>query len=486
MPPSPWWLRAAVGFACAAAVSCAANPTTGKREVPVMSEAQQIQAGTRSDAEVRRQLGVYDDPGLQAYVQDVGRRVAAVSERPGLPWHFAVVDVAAVNAFALPGGYVYISRGILPYLADEAELACLIGHEIGHVAGGHAARQYTRATASRLGPPGLGVFVPEARRFGGVASRALLGLLFLEYSREDEVEADSLAARYAARAGWDPAGVGAMLATLARLGEAADRRGIPSWSMTHPDPAGGVSDVVPTVGDLLASAGAARWIIGREAYLPRIDGIVFGDNPREGFVRGEEFVHPDLGFVLRFPPGWQVSHDRAQVVIGQPDRKRFLVARAAARADSVPLSAFAREDMAKAGLRGTDQHPLTVNGLQAVIGLYRGKVDGIGRATVRAAHIADGGRVYVVAGLARSGDFAAADPLFMAAIRSFRRLDPQEAAGIRPSRIALYVARPGDTWGSIARATGGIVMPEALAALNSLDVADSPLPGSRVKVVVGG
>ena len=168
-PTSPLALRL-LPFAAAAAIAataCATNPATGKKEISLMSEAQEISLGQQMDAEVRREMGVYNDPELQRYVEGVGMKLARASQRPELPWHFTVVDEPAVNAFALPGGYIYVTRGILPFLHDEAQLAGVLGHEIGHVTARHSAQQYTKATSAGVGLALLGIFVPETQPLAG-------------------------------------------------------------------------------------------------------------------------------------------------------------------------------------------------------------------------------------------------------------------------------------------------------------------------------
>src|SRR5215203_6281005 len=160
--------------------ACAVNPATGKKEISLMSEAQEIQMGQQADVQVKQEMGVYNDPELQAYVSDVGMRLARSSERPNLPWHFTVVDEPAVNAFALPGGQIYVTRGILAFLKDEEQLAGVLGHEIGHVTARHSAQQYTKATGAGVGLTLLSIFVPEARPLQGAAESAL-SLLFLKY-----------------------------------------------------------------------------------------------------------------------------------------------------------------------------------------------------------------------------------------------------------------------------------------------------------------
>ena len=245
--------------------ACATNPATGKRQVALMSEAQEISIGQEQDAEVKKEMGIYNDPALQEYVSNIGMTLAKASERPNLPWHFTVVDVPAINAFALPGGYIYITRGILPFLDNEAELAGVLGHEIGHVTARHAVQQYTRSVGGTIGLVALGIFVPQARPLGDVSSQAL-GLLFLKYGRGDELQADELGTRYTSRTGWDPAGVPGMLSTLGRLEDAqGEKKGVPNWLSTHPEPLARVEQIEPVVRKIKAEAPNAEYRRDRDA-----------------------------------------------------------------------------------------------------------------------------------------------------------------------------------------------------------------------------
>ena len=283
------------------AAACATNPATGKRQINLMSEAQEISAGQEADAQVKKEMGIYNDANLQEYVSGIGMRLAMVSERPTLPWHYTVVDSPVVNAFALPGGYIYITRGILPFLNDEAQLAGVLGHETGHVTARHSAQQYTRAIGGTIGLVALGIFVPGARPFGQLAEQGL-GVLFLKYSRGNELQADQLGARYASRANWDPAGVPDMLATLGRIDEASGQtKGIPNWLETHPEPLARVKEIQPEVQQL--SAGRTGFVRNQDALFRAVDGIIYGDNPDQGIVRGTAFIHPPLRFRIDFPNG---------------------------------------------------------------------------------------------------------------------------------------------------------------------------------------
>jgi predicted Zn-dependent protease len=465
------------------ALSCATNPVTGKRELSLMSEAQEIGAGQQMDPEIRAEMGLYDDAELQRYVEQIGLRLARNSERPNLPWHFAVVDAPAVNAFALPGGYIYITRGILAYIEDEAQLAGVLAHEIGHVAARHSAQQYTRATLGQVSLLGAGIFVPRARPLLGAASTAL-GVAFLKFGRDDELQADQLGARYAATNGWDPAGVPELLETLSRISAATDRAGVPNWLSTHPNPDARVERVEGLVKEL--TAGRAQGRTARDEYLRRIDGMVFGDNPKQGLVRGGRFLHPDLRFALRFPESWKVNNSASSVVAEAPGGNALMLLQLARAAEGGNPRAAASAQMSKAGFTEIEGGAADINGLNAYVGVYRGTIEGAGPVAMRAAHIAHGGRVYLVAGLASPEAFAQADPVFQQSIRSFERLSAAEAADIHPNRVDLYVVRPGDQWEAIARRSGGAADAATIAIMNGRTPADPPPVGERIKIVVGG
>ena len=448
-----------------------------------MSEAQEIELGRQSDAEIRKSMGVYQDAELQRYVQEIGLRLAKASERPNLPWTFAVVDSPAINAFAVPGGFIYLTRGILPFLDDEAELAGVLGHEIGHVTARHSVQQHSRQTAAGVGLGVLGILIPAVGRAAPIAEVGL-GALFLKYGRDDEREADRLGIAYTARTGWDPAGVAGMLETLAQLDEASgQRRGVPNWLSTHPAPA----DRVAEVQDLIAEARktAAGAATNEQAFLAQVDGIIFGDSPEKGIVRGAEFLHRDLMFAMRFPDKWDISNTDEQVAAKHPSADHYVMLQLVAPSGS--LEQTAQQHTAKAGLQTVEAGRTRINGLDAVIGTYRGTLQGLGQVGVRAAHILHGNRVYFIAGIAPAGQFNAGAGAFDETIGSFRALTAAQAAAIRPNRIDLYTARAGDTWTALASRPGdGAVRPPTLAIMNDYAPAQPPRAGDRLKIVVTG
>ena len=476
---------AAAAVAVCAMVACATNPATGKREFSLMSEAQEIELGQQLDGQVRKEMGVYNDPELQRYVEGIAMRLARASERPNLPWHFTVVDEPAINAFALPGGYIYVTRGILPFLRNEAELAGVLGHEIGHVTARHSAQQYTKATTAGVGITLLSIFVPEARPFQGLTETAL-GVLFLKYGREDELQADELGVRYTAATGWNPAGVAGMLRTLARLDEAdGSRRGVPNWMSTHPTPADRVEKIQAMVETVPRTATNASATNDAE-FLRRIDGIVFGDSPSDGIVRGNTFLHPELRLSITFPPKWDVRNSAQQVIAKALDREDYVILQLVPQA-SGSLEQIARGTMANAGFQQLSGERSQVNGLDAYVGTYQGQMQGLGDVVTLAAHIVHQRNVYLLAGLAPANEFRSVQEQFSQTIRSFRELSRQEAENIRPNRIDLYTVRPGDTWSSIAEGIGrGTVKASTLAILNNYEPTQPPKPGDRIKVVVEG
>jgi predicted Zn-dependent protease len=464
--------------------ACAINPATGQRQFSLMSEEQEIALGRESDVQVRKEMGVYDDRALQEYVSGIGMRLASVSERPNLPWQFTVVDAPAINAFALPGGFIYITRGIMAFLDDEAQLAGVLGHEIGHVTARHSVSQYSKATGAQIGLVLGSIFVPGGEQTAGLAQTGL-GLLFLKNSRDDEAQADELGVRYASRGGWDPAGVPQMLTTLARVEETSDNRGVPNWLQTHPQPADRVRRVQAAVQQ--AELGAERFATDRDGYLRRIDGIMYGDNPDQGVVRGRQFLHRALRFAVEFPAGWTIQNAPAQVVAREPGGGSVMLLETFALPAGRTIEDVARSSMQGAGFRRLSGASERINGLSAYAGTYQGELQGLGQVQVRAAHIAHNRDVYFVAGIAPIDGYARVEPAFSQAVRSFRPLTAAEAEAVRANRVGLYTAREGDTWQSIAEREGTGTVPAAtLAIMNGHAVNEQPRPGERLKIVVAG
>ncbi|MFA5908580.1 MAG: M48 family metalloprotease [Vicinamibacterales bacterium] len=476
----------------AVTAACATNPVSGKRQMSLLSEAEELAIGQQQDVEIRREMGVYDDPALQAYVTEIGQDLARASHRPNLPWSFTIVDNPAINAFALPGGYVYITRGILSYLDDESELAGVLGHEIGHVTARHAAQAYTRQAQANLGLTILSIFVPGTRPFTDLGATGL-GVLFLKHGRDAEIEADRLGVEYGSAAGWDPSGVPRFLATLARV-DALTEDGVPNWLSTHPDPGSRVGKAEPVAGQFVSPTATKR---NRDEYLDRIAGLVVGDNPKDGIVRGNVFLHPLLRLGLDFPEGWGVINSPEAVMAREPGTEHYMVLQEVEQPRLLrqgsggqggrTIGDAAVAAMRAAGYSVVDGRMETLNGHDAHVGLYRGTAKGAGKVLMRAAHIAVGRQLYVVAGFAPEAEFALVDREVTPSIQTFRGLTAAEASRVRPNKVDFYVVRQGDSWQSIAVRQGkNIVNAATLAIMNDHEVNVQPQPGDRIKLVVEG
>jgi len=465
---------------------CATNPVTGERELVMLSEAQEIAMGREADVEVRRQMGLYDDDGLQRYVEEIGLELAARSHRPDLPWSFTVVDSPVVNAFALPGGFIYLTRGIMAFLDDEADLAGVLGHEIGHVTARHTVQAYTRASGAQLGLLVGGIISPAVRAVGDLAGSGL-GVLFLRYGRNAELQADRLGAEYAVAGGWDPMGVQDMLTTLSRISEGSDRAGVPNWLSTHPEAADRVERIRPALSELAARVDPSELRVGRQGYLDQIDGLVYGDNTDQGVVRGRDFLHPVLRFACRFPDGWEVVNTETQVAARQPGEEVYMVLQLVTDPATLDLKALAIGDMEDSGYQLDAGDETTIGGLDAFVGTFTAERGDDQRPRARVAYIDHGRSVYALGGLAEAQAYDRIESEFNESIRSFRPLSNAEAEDIRPNRLRFYTVRAGDIWQSIAQDAGaGIVPSNTLAIMNGFPVNEQPRAGERIKVAVEG
>jgi len=476
----------------AATAACATNPVSGKKQMSLLSEAEELAIGQQQDAEIRREMGVYNDAELQRYVNDIGQALARRSHRPNLPWSFTIVDSPAINAFALPGGYVYVTRGILAYLDDESELAGVLGHEIGHITARHAAQAYTRQAQAGIGLMILSIFVPSAAPFTDIGA-ASMSVLFLRHGRAAEIEADRLGVEYGSGAGYDPAGVPRFLSTLARV-SALSERGVPNWLSTHPDPGLRVTKAEPVVGKFVSETAKT---VNRDQYLEKIDGLLFGDDVKDGIVRANEFLHPLLRFAMKFPEGWELTNATEAVLAREPGTNHYMVLQ---EVEQPPLlrpgsggqggraiGDVAIEAMHKAGYTLVDGRLEHINGMDAHVGLYRGTAKDVGKVQMRAAHIGIGRQMYVVAGFAPEAEFAAVDRDILASLQTFRQLSAAEASRVQPNRLDFYVVRQGDSWQSIAARQGkNLVNAATLAIMNDHEVHVQPQPGDRVKIIVEG
>lgn len=476
-------IRAAALLCALAFAGCATNPVTGNPNFVTMSEAQEVSTGRSEDRKVREQYGVYDDPALQHYVNNIGQRLAGVSHRAGLQYQFLVVDSPEVNAFALPGGYIYITRGILAYLNSEAELAAVLGHEIGHVTARHSVQQLSAATAANVGAAVLQIFVPQIRNSGGDALINTLGSALLSgYGREHELEADRLGAEYLARTGYDPQAMIKVVGVLknqelfdAEVAKAEGRepRAYHGLFASHPDNDTRLQEVVREAAKF-KSAGNR---IGREEFMRGMEGMVFADSPAQGIVRNNSFYHPDLGFTLKFPAGWRVQNNAQNVAAASPGRNALIDLRSAGRAEGTPTDVLRK--VLKLG-SGSSVTPQLLGKLQAAFTetTLSGKPT---RVTV----VFLGARAYAIGIQARdAAAFREHQAVMEAATNSFHAMTAQERARAKPLRLRVITAQAGQTFAALARNSPlGKFAENHLRVINGLYPSGEPVAGQALKIV---
>jgi predicted Zn-dependent protease len=465
-----------VVLTAAAAIACATNPATGRKQLMLVSEAQELAMGKEADQQAIAAYGLYPDEQVQAYVAGLGQRLAKASERPSLPWSFKVVDDATVNAFALPGGYIYVTRGIMAHLSSEAELAGVLGHEIGHVTGRHSAAQMSKQQLA-MGGLVVGMIVePELQRFGGVAQQGL-GLLFLKFGRDDENEADELGLRYMTREDYAPRALIEVFGVLDRASSAAGVGRMPDWLSTHPSPGNRQAHIQ----ELIAKTGAEGGVVRRDAYLRHLDGMVFGENPREGFFKGNAFYHPDLRFQLRFPNGFKTQNQRSAVA-GVSERQDAIVALTLAGGASAEDAA--RRFLSQEGLQAGRSGRETIGGLPAYVGDFVAATEqGALRGTV--AFVGYDGKVYRLLAYTPTARFASYREAFEDSIRSFAPLREQRYLDVQPKRIDLVSLDREMNAAEFARAYPSTVEAGTLALINGVG-SNEPLPRGLAKRIVGG
>jgi len=461
--------------------ACATNPVTGKKQLALITEAQELAMGREADREISASYGLYPDEALQAYVQKLGAEMAARTERPSLPWTFRVIDDAAVNAFATPGGYIYITRGILTHLNSEAELAAILGHEIGHVTARHSVTQMSQQQLAQIGLVAGMIASPEFAQYGQLAQMGL-SLLFLKFSRQDEVEADQLGFRYMTAGGFHPQGISDVFRMLDALGRQEGNPGrLPEWMSTHPDPGNRLEWAQRAVASV--DRDMSGMITNRPSYLRRIDGLVFGENPREGFFQAATFRHPDLAFQLQFPAGWKGSNEKQAVGAMSPNQDAVVVLQLApgTNARQAAEQFFSTQQDVAAGpewRREIGGFPAYSCAFQAQSG--QSMLGGL------AAWVEYGGRVYRLLGYTLLQQWPAYRRTFEQSIGSFRRETDPAVLNARPRRLNLVsVPRPA-TLEALQRDYPSTVPAPVLSLINNRPPTATFAAGDLFKRVTGG
>jgi predicted Zn-dependent protease len=487
MHPRRFLLLLLPGLAATLITACALNPVSGNRELALLSEADELRLGQENNAVVRKQYGVYANARLQAYVQQVGEHVAAQSHRPQLQYSFTILDTPDVNAFALPGGYIYITRGILAYLNSEAELAAVLGHEIGHVTARHAVRQYTAAKAANIGFAIGSILVPElGSRAGQSLLNTLGGALLSGYGREHELEADRLGAEYLARSDYDPKAMIDVI-TLLKNQELFEQTLAAKQGRT-PRVYHGVFASHPSADERLQQVvGEAQQyrnnFDAREehlAYLTLLDGLAWGDSEAQGVRHGNDFFHKGLDFGVQFPTGWRL-HNNPERLLAVSAGKDALVEMQTTSIGKVRSP----QEYLVAGMKLNDLHDtraLKVNGLPAYTGITRMQTP-FGPRDTRVAVVFLHGQAFRFFGVARDAS-TAVERTFLDTVQSLHTLRPEERTLARGQRVELTTIRAGDHFATLARRASLKDEPEAILRLiNGKYPQGEPAPGELVKLI---
>jgi predicted Zn-dependent protease len=462
-----------------ALAGCATNPATGRRQLTLVSEQQEIQMGQQADQEASAAIGLYDERGLGAYVQQVGGTLAAQSERPALQWTFRVANDSAVNAFALPGGYIYVTRGILTHMSSEAELAAVLGHEIGHVTARHTVSQMTKAQLANVGLA-LGMILrPQLMNYGNLAELGL-NLLFLKYSRNDENQADELGLRYVSRTHYDPDPMITLFTTLDRISSAEGEGRMPNWLSTHPNPGNRIQHMSQLISAL--PPGQKGETLRRDEFLRHIDGMVFGEDPREGFFEGNVFYHPELRFRFAFPQGWKTNNQKQAVGAISPNQDAVVVITMAGRQS--PEQA-AREFFSQQGIQQGPAWRGDINGLPAVANQFAAVTDQ-GQLRGIAAFLNHGGKVFQILGYTPASRYGQYDRDITAALNSFQRETDRRILSVQPKHLEVVPVQREMTLREFYQRYPSTVPISTIAIINEVDENGRLPAGTQAKRVVGG
>ena len=470
-------LRTTVALAGFVLASCATNPVTGKSELALVSESQEIEMGKQGAADVAQSIGLYPDAAVQDYVSRVGLTVAAKTERPNLPWEYHVVDDPSVNAFALPGGFIFVTRGLLAHMTDEAELATVLGHESGHVAARHSVQQISRTQVAQLGL-GIGSILSSGIRKYSTVAGAGLGLLFLKFSRDDETQADQLGFRYALADGYDVRQMVSVFQMLDQQEKLAGGGRLPEWQATHPDPGNRIAATQQRLAAVKEDLNAKK--VGRDAFLQMTDGMVYGENPRQGFFRGPLFLHPDLKFQIRFPDGWKTQNGSDAVIGVSATEDAIIELRGVAGSAAQAAQTF----FGQQGLQAGSVIQNNVHGFPAMIGDFAAQTDqGVLRGI--ATFIEYGGGTYQIMGYTPTAKFTSYDAAFRRSLGSFDRLTDPNALAAQPMRLKVERAPRVMTLEQFNTQYPSSVSLDEVALINGIGKTAQLQSGQSVKRVLG-
>lgn len=478
-----------LAMACTAVFSlagCSTNPATGQSQfTALMSPAQENKVGADEHQNVMKTYGTDNvDPALQSYVGQIGARVSKNTERPDVQYKFYVIDTPMVNAFAIPGGYIYASRGLVALANSESELAGVLAHEVGHITGRHSAERYSRGVLTSLGATALSIALDSqaASQAIGIGS----DLYMKSYSRGQESEADALGIRYLYKGGYDPDAMAGFLSNLEAqtsldqvLAGRGEKTETSDFFSTHPNTAKRVQEARA----LSASYPQGPDEVDRDRYLKALDGLVYGDSPKQGMVRGRSFYHPGMDFTFQVPAGFRIDNQPAQVVATDKNGTIILFD-AAGNPDKLDSASYLSRVWLKGEVPAGGIERLTVNGKPAATTSLPGTINNRS-VTVRLVAVEWGpGRIFRFQMAVPAGAPAALIEELQRTTYSLRPMTAQEKRDIKPYRIWIVTAQAGDTAASLGRRMPfDSLQEERFRVLNGLKAGENLVAGRLYKII---
>ena len=461
--------------------NCARNPVTGKKQVVLMSERDEIAMGQQADPQIIAQFGLYEDSSLQRFVAQKGEEIVAISHRKNIDYNFRVLNSEVVNAFAVPGGYVYLTRGIMAHFNSEADFIGVLSHEIGHIAHRHSVSQQRNQVLSQVG---ILVGVIIAPQLGGFidAASAGLQLLMLKNSRDDERESDELGVEYSTKVGYDAREMAKFFNTLKRQQTAASAE-LPNILSTHPDPGDRYTTVNKLAGEWQSKLNLTNPKVNRNEYLRRIEGLIYGEDPREGFRQNNVFYHPVLRFQFPIPPNWNYQNTPMQVQMAPQDGKALMFLRLA---NAYSLQAASDSVLRQYRLSLVERRNVTINGLPAIYMIADQQPQQQNQPALRTQStlIQLENNIYHLLGVSTINDFNNYVGSFNLSMQGFRTLTDPSILNKRPDRIRLRTATSTMPLSQFLRQQN---VPdsrlEEFAILNGMNLTDNVSNGMLIKVI---
>ncbi len=466
------------------ATGCAMNPVSGRPELVLISENQELELGAREAEKIEQEMGLVQNEEFTHYLNVLGKRLAAESPRANLDYRFYLVDMSEPNAFALPGGHIYVSRGLLALVNSEDELAGVVGHELAHVAARHSVQSISKkgpfAVVFGIASGLTGLVSPLVGNLIGGVGELTQSVIFSPYSRSQENEADRVGQEIAVRAGWDPDGLVALLTSLDREMQLLQKgKQRPSFFDTHPPTPDRVKKTTARAKEL-TRVSRSPISASPENFVRRLDGLVVGPRAANGVIKGPVFQHPDLNFLVEFPEGWQIQNTPRRILATADEGQAVVIVGTVAQGDDPFEGArLLEKNSGKSGVVSKTTQT-TINALPGA----RTQIAVDRQAILDMTWIAYGGRIYQIGGLATTEQFDAMKPLFDRVVKSFRPLSAEERAVITETRIRLIAGQKNESIEALIQRSGSQWSTEEFAVANGMTDADRLDEGQIVKVAV--